>query len=362
MSSLKDKVLEALSNVQDPDLGRDLVSLNMVKGVLTDGAGNVSVTIQLTTPACPLKDQIRADCEREIARVPGVGEIKVNITADVSRGAVPQGKVAVPGVKNIIAVGSGKGGVGKSTTAVNIAVALQRLGARVGLLDADIYGPNVPGMLGISGQPRVVENRIVPIEGQGLHVISMGFLVSDEQPIIWRGPMLHGALRQLLFDVAWGEQDYLVVDLPPGTGDVQLSLTQLVPITGAIVVTTPQTVALQDVRKGIGMFRQLGVPLLGVIENMSYYLCPNCGNRDEVFDYGGGQATAAELGETFLGEIPLNSQLRIAMDRGEPVAGDPDSDIGRIYREIAQRVAQQVAILNARQDDASLAISPHMSS
>jgi len=355
MASLKDKVLEALGTVHDPDLKRDLVTLGMVKSLEVDEAGNVSATVQLTTPACPLKKKIEDDCRAAIARVPGVADIKIAMTSDVSRSSITQGKTAIPGVRNIVAVGSGKGGVGKSTTAVNLAVALAKAGARTALLDADIYGPNVPGMLGVAGRPRVENKRIVPLEAHGVRVVSMGFLVSDEQPVVWRGPMLHGALRQLLFDVAWGECDYLVVDLPPGTGDVQLSLAQSVPMTGAIVVTTPQNVALQDVRKGIAMFRQVGVPLLGIVENMSYYLCPACGHRDDVFAHGGGARTAEEQGAPFLGEVPLNSELRIAMDAGRPPAADDGSPIGAVYREIASRAAQQIAIANAAGAAASLA-------
>jgi len=344
---LKKRVIDALRTVDDPDLRKDLVTLNMVKDVVVTGS-DVEATIELTTPACPLKQKIEDDCRNAIRKVEGIGEIKIVMTARVSQGAIPDGKQGIPGIKNIIAVGSGKGGVGKSTTAVNIAVALKEMGARVGVLDADIYGPNVPGMLGITGRPRVVENRILPIEADGLRVMSMGFLVSDQQAIIWRGPMLHGAMKQMLFDVAWGDIDYLVIDLPPGTGDVQLSLAQIVPITGAVVVTTPQNVALQDVRKGIAMFDQLEVPLFGIVENMSYYLCPKCGHRDEIFDYGGGNVTSVEFGVPFLGEVPLNGELRQRMDEGRPVAADPESSFSNIYRNIAQKIAQQIAVRNAQ--------------
>jgi len=348
MPDLKSAVLDALRTVPDPDLNKDLVTLDMVKRVDVDDDGNVDVTVQLTTPACPMKDRIRNDCEAAIRKVAGVSRIQIELTANTSRGAVPEGKQQIPGVRNVIAVGSGKGGVGKSTTAVNLAIALTQLGARVGLLDADIYGPNVPGMLGIDDRPRVQDGRIIPLEACGLHAMSMGFLVSDEQPMIWRGPMLHGVMKQLLFDVAWGDKDYLIVDMPPGTGDVPLSLSQMVPITGAVVVTTPQNVALQDVRKAIAMFSTFKVPLVGIIENMAYYLCPKCGHRDEIFDHGGGERTASELEVPFLGSIPLNSSIRQAMDIGRPIAMDDDTEFGGIYREIAGQVARSVSTLNAK--------------
>lgn len=356
MSELKQQVIDALRTVQDPDLHKDLVTLGMVKKVDVDGDGNVSVTVQLTTPACPMKKKIEDDCRAAIGRVPGIRRLDVEMTADVSRANVQQGKSALPGVKNIIAVASGKGGVGKSTTAVNLAVALKQLGARVALLDADIYGPNVPGMLGVTGRPRVIEQRIIPLEAWGIHVVSIGFMVSEEQPLVWRGPMLHGVMRQLLFDVAWGDQDYLVIDMPPGTGDVQLSLSQMVPVTGAVIVTTPQNVALQDVRKGIAMFRQVQIPILGVVENMAYYVCPQCGHRDEVFSHGGGHDTAREFDAPFLGEIPLNSSIRLASDAGQPLAALPDSRFHSIYRGIAQKVAQQIAIQNAKSGPKPFAI------
>ncbi len=348
MASLKESVIDALRTVDDPDLKKDLVSLNMIKNVVTGESGAVSITVELTTPACPLKKKIEDDCRQAVERVEGVTSVAIEMTARVSNGTVPEGKTPIPGVKNILAVGSGKGGVGKTTTAVNLAVALSKLGARVALLDADIYGPNVPSMLGVEGRPRVVDKRILPLEACGIRVISMGLLVSADQPLVWRGPMLHGALRQLLFDVAWGDCDYLVIDMPPGTGDVQLSLAQTVPVTGAVIVTTPQNVALQDVRKGIAMFRQVGVPVIGVVENMSWYSCPKCGNRDDVFSTGGGTAMAAELGIEVIGEVPLNSLLREAMDSGRPVALDTESEFGRIYAGIASKVAQRISILNAK--------------
>jgi ATP-binding protein involved in chromosome partitioning len=279
--------------------------------------------------------------------VEGVRNIDVQMKAEVRRGAVDAGKTPIEGVRNIIAVGSGKGGVGKSTTAVNLAVALAREGARVAILDADIYGPNVPVMLGATGRPKVIDNRIIPIRAGGVDCMSMGFMVDENQPLVWRGPMLHGVLKQLLHDVKWGEQDYLIIDLPPGTGDVQLSLAQTVPLTGSVVVTTPQNVALQDVRKGVAMFQKVNVPILGIVENMAYYLCPKCGHRDEIFSSNGGENAAAKLGVPFLGRIPLNTQIREGMDIGRPVAANDDTEFGPLYRDMARRVAQQVSIAQA---------------
>lgn len=347
MPITKDDVLKALSKVNDPDLHKDLVTLGMVKNIELSG-NDVAATIELTTPACPMKKVIEDDCRGAISKIPGVGAITIHLTAQVRNAVVQDGKAPIPGVKNIIAVASGKGGVGKSTTAVNLSIALQRLGARVALLDADIYGPNIPGMMGQSGRPRVIEKRIIPMESHGVHIMSMGFLVSEEQPLVWRGPMLHGVMKQLLRDVAWGDQDYLLIDLPPGTGDIQLTLSQLVPVTGAVIVTTPQNVALQDVKKGIEMFRQVNVPILGIVENMSYYLCPKCGNRDEIFSHGGGHDHADAIKERFFGHVPLNGELRRAMDVGTPLAADPRSEFFNIYREIAEKVAQEIAILNSQ--------------
>lgn len=348
MAALKDRVLDALRTVQDPDLHKDLVTLNMVRDLEADESGRVSVTICLTTPACPMKEKIRGDCEAAIRSVPGVTDLAINMTAEVRAGRVDSDKTPIQGVRNIIAVGSGKGGVGKSTTAVNLAVALARLGARTAILDADIYGPNVPSMLGAVGRPKVIDNRIIPILANGVHCMSMGFMVTDDQPLVWRGPMLHGVLKQLLHEVSWGVQDYLVIDLPPGTGDVQLSLTQAVPVTGTVIVTTPQNIALQDARKGIAMFQKIGVPILGIVENMSYYLCPKCGHRDEIFDNAGGERAAAKYGVPFLGRLPLNTQIREGMDTGRPVAANDATEFPAIYRDIAQKVAQQVSMANAK--------------
>lgn len=347
--SLKDKALDALRTVNDPDLNQDLVTLGMVKDLEVSEDGRLTVTVVLTTPACPMKDKIKADCEKALLAVAGIKATDIRMSSEV-RAAKPDAQRApIAGVRNIIAVGSGKGGVGKSTTAVNLAVALARLGARTAILDADIYGPNVPGMLGIGGRPKVIDNRIIPMTAHGISAMSMGFMVDEETPLVWRGPMLHGVLKQLLQDVNWGQMDYLVIDMPPGTGDVQLSLSQTVPVTGAVIVTTPQNVALQDARKGIMMLQKVNVPILGVIENMSYYLCPKCGHRDEVFDNAGGENAARKYNVPFLGRVPLNTQIREGMDRGRPVATRDDTEFAAIYRGIAEKVAQQVSIQNARQ-------------
>ncbi len=359
MPALKDAVLDALRTVEDPDLHKDLVSLNMIRDLeVDDAAGEARFTVCLTTPACPLKDKIKSDCQEAVARVPGIKDIQINMTADVRQAPVDAGKAPIPGVRNIIAVGSGKGGVGKTTTAVNLAVALAKTGARTALLDADLYGPNVPAMLGVTGRPRVADNRIVPLQAHGITVLSMGFMVEESQPLVWRGPMLHGALKQLIQDVAWGQQDYMIIDLPPGTGDVQLSLSQTVPLTGAVIVTTPQNVALQDARKGAAMFAKVDIPVLGVIENMSYYLCPECGHRDEIFDNAGGENAAKKLGVPFLGALPLNTQIREAMDRGRPVAAYDESPFFTVYRDIAQALAQQISMQNAKSGNVFAVIPP----
>ncbi len=350
MALQKDDVLAALRTVIDPDFRKDLVTLGMVKDLDIAGDGQVAVTVELTTPACPLRSKIQADVEQAVRRVAGVAAVKVTMTSRVQPGMVGEGKAPIPGVKTIVAVASGKGGVGKSTTAVNLALALQGLGASVGLLDADIYGPNVPGMLGVSNQrPRVKNNRMIPIVAYGVRMMSMGLIVGEDQPVIWRGPMLHGALRQLLNDVEWGETDYLVIDLPPGTGDVQLSLVQTVPVTGAVIVTTPQRVALQDARKGIAMFQKVEMPVLGIVENMAYFICSHCGQREDIFDSGGGRRTADELGVPFLGQIPLVTEIRVGMDTGKPIlVSAPDSPWSRAYREVAERMAQQISIQSAQ--------------
>src|SRR5437763_12778928 len=282
-------VLEALKVVRDPDLNRDIVSLGFIKDLRIDG-GRVAFTIELTTPACPVKDQMRDQARAAVMRVPGVTAVDVQMSAQV-REAVGSdgGRGALPGVKNVIAVGAGKGGVGKTTVAVNLAIALAKCGSKVGIIDGDIYGPNVPIMLGMKSQLTNDGQKIVPAEKYGMQVISMGFLTADDAPIIWRGPMLHGALQQFFREVRWQDLDYLVVDLPPGTGDVALSLSQTVPVAGAIIVTTPQQVSLADSRRAAAMYRKLNIAPLGVVENMSYYVCPSCRHEADIFGHGGGE-------------------------------------------------------------------------
>jgi ATP-binding protein involved in chromosome partitioning len=348
VSVSQDQVLAALRAVQDPDLHKDIVTLGFVKDVKIAG-GEVDFTIELTTPACPVKDQLKAEAEGIVRGLPGVTAARATMTADVkARGGF--GRQAVPGIRNIIAVGAGKGGVGKSTTAVNLAVALQRKGARVGLMDADVYGPNTPQMLGIDQGPEVSEaKRMIPPEAFGIKVISMGMLVPADQPIIWRGPMLHGAVQQFMRDVEWGELDYLVVDLPPGTGDVSLSMAQSVPVAGAVVVTTPQGVSVSDVRKAVAMFRQLNIPVLGVVENMSFFVCGHCQERTEIFGHGGGAKMAEDMGIPMLGQIPIDTRVRSGGDEGRPiVSAAPDAPAAKAFFDIAGRVAAEISKQNAR--------------
>ena len=344
MSVTQEQVLSVLRSVQDPDLHKDIVSLGFVKDVRVAG-GEVDFTIELTTPACPVRDVMKAEAEQKVAALPGVTAARANMTAAVrARGGF--GKQAVPGIKNIVAVGAGKGGVGKSTTAVNLALALAATGAKVGLMDGDVYGPNLPQMLGVTGQPEAgADKTIIPPEAHGVKVMSMGMLVPADQPVIWRGPMLHGAVQQFMRDVAWGELDYLIVDLPPGTGDVSLSMAQSVPVAGAVLVTTPQGVSVSDVRKAVGMFRQLNIPVLGVVENMSYFVCGHCNERTEIFGHGGGARMAEELGIPFLGEVPIDTRVRSGGDEGQPiVVAEPDAPAAQAFRGVAGRVAAQISI------------------
>ncbi len=346
-------VLDALRTVKDPDLQKDIVALNFVKNLKING-GKVSFTIELTTPACPVKKEMEQWAREAVLQVDGVREVQIQMTASVTRG-VAAGKQSIEGVKNVLAVGSGKGGVGKTTVTVNLAVALAQTGAAVGLMDADIYGPNVPLMMGIAGRPYAVDDRIQTLSNYGVRVMSMGFLTGDDTPLIWRGPMLHSVIQQFIRQVDWGELDYLLIDLPPGTGDVQLSLTQTVPLMGAIVVSTPQDVALQDARKAILMFRQVRVEILGIVENMSYFQCPNCNERTHIFSHGGGTTTAANFGVPFLGEVPLNVSLREGGDAGKPiVAADPSSPVAQAFKQIAEKVAAQVSIANLNSQHAMI--------
>jgi ATP-binding protein involved in chromosome partitioning len=306
----------------------------------------INFTIMLTTPACPLKHQMEAEAKAALMAVPGVEKVNISFDANIPADARLMGKMNI-GVKNAIAVASGKGGVGKSTMSANLAVSLALDGARVGLLDADVYGPNIPMMMGINERPKGQNNKIIPPLAYGLKIMSMGFLVDANQPVIWRGPMIHNALRQFLQDVEWGELDYLVIDLPPGTGDASLSLAQSLSLTGAVIVTTPQQVALSDVIRGVAMFQQLNVPILGVIENMSYFIAPDTGHRYDIFGHGGGAKMAKEVGVDFLGEVPLEPQVRMGGDEGNPiVVRAPESVAAQSIRAMSQKVAAAVSVQN----------------
>ena len=343
----RDDVMRLLRDVNDPELHRDLVTLQMVKRAEVKGAGQVDLNIELTTPACPLKGKIAGDIEEALRRHPAFESVSIEWSARVSSAMPHDRKALVPTIRNIIGVTSGKGGVGKSTVACNLAVALAQTGASVGLLDADIHGPNVPIIMGIKGQPTVQNNKIQPMRAHGVEIMSMGFLIDEEKPVIWRGPMLNKALHQFFSDVAWGELDYLVVDMPPGTGDVQLSLYQLVPIAGVVCVTTPQEVALHDVRKGIMQWKSFNVEILGIIENMSYFISPSDGARFEIFSNGGGRKAAQKYNVPFLGEVPLSMEVRDGSDKGTPVVvSAPDSPIAQVFMQVASQLAAQVSIAN----------------
>src|SRR3982751_2904362 len=309
-------VLDALRTVRDPDLNRDIVTLKFIKNLRIDPGGAVSFSIELTTPACPVKDQMREQARQAVAALAGVSSVDIEMTAQVrSTSNVDTAKTPVAGVKNIIAVGAGKGGVGKTTVAVNLAIALSQMGSRVAMIDGDVYGPNVPLMLGIKTQLTGDERgKIIPAEQYGIQLVSMAFLTTDDSPVIWRGPMLHGVIQQFFREVRWEDVDYLIVDMPPGTGDVALSLSQTVPVSGAVVVTTPQRVALADTRRAVKMYEKLNAPVLGLIENMSHFVCPGCGREADLFGRGGGEGLAAELGIPFLGRVPLYEPVRSGGD------------------------------------------------
>lgn len=348
-------ILDALRNVKDPELEADIVSLGMIEDLVV-GEGKTSLTVNLTTPGCPLKDQIEKDVRSALAGVAGLEKVDLKMSAKVRKSIETQGDL-IPEVANTVAVGSGKGGVGKSTVATSVALAFARAGASVGLLDADIYGPNLVQMLGVSEKPEIREDkRIVPVEAHGLKLMSMGFFLKEDQPVIWRGPMLHGAMRQFLGDVEWGHLDYLFIDMPPGTGDVQLTLSQIIPLTGALLVTTPQDVALSDVRKAAAMFQTVNVPLLGVVENMSYFNCPHCGERSEIFSHGGGSRAAEKFGTTFLGEIPLDIMVRQGGDDGRPpVVYDPKSGPALAFKDIAEKLAAIISVNTYRGHEQGIA-------
>src|SRR3954465_8707657 len=342
-------VLDALRNVQEPELGRDIVTLDMVKSIAIDGS-NVAFTIELTTPACPLKDEIEANA-RSAVRALGATDVAITWGAMVRRAAPRQAEQLLPNVKNIIAVASGKGGVGKSTVSVNLAVALAQAGASVGLLDGDITGPNIPLMLGVEGQPKAsANNKITPLERYGVKAISIQFFVPEGQPIVWRGPLVGGAIQQFLRDVDWGELDYLVIDLPPGTSDAQLTLAQAVPISGALLVTTPQDVAVLDVSKALAMFRRMSVPVMGLVENMSSFVCPHCGVATEIFGRGGGETFARRNELEYFGGIPLDIKVRQGGDAGVPaVAQREPGRAADVMRALARTVAARMSVRAARQ-------------
>ncbi len=345
----RDAVLAALGKVQEPELHQDLVSLGMVRDLVIDGSA-VSFTVMLTTPACPLRGRIEKEA-REAVEAIGAGPVTVKLDSDVPNDGRMRGLVTAP-VKNAIAVASGKGGVGKSTVSVNLAVALAQSGARVGLMDADIYGPNLPTMMGAPRMPNPVENKLIPAENYGVKIMSMGYLVKPGQPLIWRGPMLNSAIRQFLGDVEWGELDYLIIDLPPGTGDAPLSLAQALPLSGVVIVTLPQQVSLEDASRGLEMFRQLDVPILGVIENMSYLTLPD-GSKMDVFGQGGGEAMARHYDVPFLGAIPMNPNVRVGGDNGKPILiTDPAADAALALRAAAEAVAARMSVLALTGNDA----------
>jgi ATP-binding protein involved in chromosome partitioning len=339
------QVLDALRAVRDPDLHRDIVALKFVKDLRIDG-GRVAFTIELTTPACPVKDQMRDQARDVVGRIPGVTSVEVQMTAQVRQAAGADfTKSPVPGVRNIIAVGAGKGGVGKTTVAVNLAIALSQAGSRVGMIDGDIYGPNVPIMLGIQTQLTTDGKKIIPAEQFGIQLVSMAFLTQDDSAVIWRGPMLHGVVQQFFREVAWKDIDYLIVDMPPGTGDVALSLSQTVPVVGSVVVTTPQTVSLADTRRAVRMYQKLNVPPLGLIENMSHFVCPACRTESDIFGKGGGEALALDMSVPFLGRIPIYEPIRIGGDTGVPILiGEPKSPAAQAFRSAAEQLAAQISI------------------
>lgn len=353
----EEKVREALSRVMDPDLHKDIVTLGFVRNIVIQG-DRVALEVNLTTPACPVKEKLKAECEEQLKSIPGLAKAEVTMTATTraptATAATPVQIPALAGVKNIIAVASGKGGVGKSTTAVNLAFALARTGAKVGILDADVYGPSIPKMVKITKPASMAgETTMVPPEADGVKVISSAMFATGERAQILRGPMAGNVAKQFLTQVQWGELDYLVIDYPPGTGDIQLTISQTAPITGAVLVTTPQEVALIDVRKAIDMFKTLKVPVLGVIETMSYFVCDGCDKRHHIFREGGGQRLATEYGVAFLGGIPLDPTVAVGSDEGKPqVVAQPHTLSAKAYTEASGTLARQVSILNARNDGA----------
>jgi ATP-binding protein involved in chromosome partitioning len=349
MKITRDDILSALSKVIDPDLQKDIVSLGFVK-VISLNDCDVYVEVELTTPACPMKDRLREECVTNLKNLGITGKVEVKMTSNVISHKNEKKEAILPGVKNTIAVASGKGGVGKSTVAVSLAVSLAMEGVKVGLIDADIYGPSIPLMMGTNGEGIKViekngEKKLIPLERYGVKLMSIGFLIDPDQAVIWRGPMASGALRQFMSDVIWGDLDYLIFDMPPGTGDIQLTLAQTIPLTGAVIITTPQDISLADARKGLKMFEKVQVPVFGIIENMSYFICSHCGGREDIFSSGGGRKAAHELNVPFLGEIPISTNIRIGGDLGKPVVfSDPDTDQSKTIRNIAKNLAAQISI------------------
>ena len=344
MSIHVDQVNEALRAVVDPNTGKDLVSSKSARNVRVDG-DSVSVDVELGYPALSQVDLIRKLVIAAIRALPGVGNVSANVYQKITAHAVQRGVKTLPNVKNIIAVASGKGGVGKSTTAANLALALAAEGASVGMLDADIYGPSQPMMLGISGKPESRDGKsIEPLVGHGIQASSIGFMIEMDTPMVWRGPMVTQALEQLLRDTNWQDLDYLIIDMPPGTGDIHLTLSQKIPVTGAVIVTTPQDIALLDARKGLKMFEKVGIPILGIVENMAMHTCTNCGHTEHIFGQGGGERMATDYGVEYLGGLPLDIRIREQADSGRPtVVADPDGELAASYRRIARRVAVRIA-------------------
>jgi ATP-binding protein involved in chromosome partitioning len=342
------EVLDALRPIVDPDFNKSIVDLGFIKEIEIEGE-RVAFAIELTTPACPVKEQFEQAARERVSALSGVSEVDVTMTSNTRQAVSPiKEKLVLPGVKNMLAVASGKGGVGKSTSALNIALSLQRSGAKVGLLDADVYGPSIPLLTNVGGRPQTTSNqRIIPLEGYGLKLMSMGFFLTEDSPVIWRGPMVHGLIKQFLTDVAWGELDYLVIDLPPGTGDAALTLTQIAPLSGAVIVTTANDLSLIDARRGLQMFSKVNVPILGIIENMSYFTPPELPDKKYyLFGKDGGKHVAEELDVEFLGEVPIDPRMAGFGDRGEPiVVAAPDSDAAKAFNDVAGRVAQKLAVL-----------------